>query len=176
LKGTPDDGICIRAFDGNVIIFVDASWGEDILTGRSTTGYVCFMGGPVAWNSTLQRSSARSTMEAEYMALADAVAEAYYLMQFIGELFPKRKVSPAIIYEDNQPCIKLAESHTIHKKAKHIRLRYHFIRDAVNAKDILLIWIPSSKMVADLLTKAPSMTIFKNLQGRLMGHIAISLD
>ena len=84
--------------------------------------------------------------------------------------------TPVVLYEDNQPCIRLAESQTIHKKAKHIRLRYHIVRDAVNARDITVIWIPSNKMVADLLTKAPSKNIFQSLYKKLMGQEPLTLD
>ena len=176
LSGSRDTGITIRAFNGKIVIFTDASWAEDPTTSRSTTGWISFMGGPVSWNSTLQRSAAKSTMEAEYMALADATCEAYYLSQLVSEILPDMKATPVVIYEDNQPCIRLAESQTIHKKAKHIRLRYHIVRDAVNANDITVIWMPSSKMVADLLTKAPSKNVFKCLFQKLMGQEPLTLD
>lgn len=175
LSGSRDTGIIIRAFNGKIVIFADASWAEDPTTSRSTTGWISFMGGPVSWNSTLQRSAAKSTMEAEYMALADATCEAYYLSQLVSEILPDVESTPVVIYEDNQPCIRLAESQTIHKKAKHIRLRYHIVRDAVNSRDITVIWTPSSKMVADLLTKAPSKNIFKCLLPKLVGDEPLTL-
>ena len=39
-------------------------------------------------------------------------------------------------------------------RAKHIEMRYHFVRDAWQAGTILLEYEPTETMVADVLTKA----------------------
>ena len=53
--------------------FPDSSWGDDMATRRSTTGYVFLLNGvAVDWRSRMQPTHALSTTEAEYMAIFHA--------------------------------------------------------------------------------------------------------
>ncbi|GJS68836.1 retrovirus-related pol polyprotein from transposon TNT 1-94 [Tanacetum coccineum] len=55
-------------------------------------GYVFTLAkAPISWKSTLQLTIALSTMEAEYMAMTEAVKEAIWLQGFLGELGIKQK-------------------------------------------------------------------------------------
>jgi hypothetical protein len=49
---------------------------------------------------------------------------------------------------------KLTENSVCHVKSKHIDVRYHFIRDAVKKHPIKILYLPTEKMIADVLTKA----------------------
>jgi heptaprenylglyceryl phosphate synthase len=50
-------------------IFTDSDWAGNELTRRSTTGYVVFAaGGPIAWQSKLQKTVSTSSMQAAYQA------------------------------------------------------------------------------------------------------------
>jgi hypothetical protein len=64
--------------------YVDASYADtDNGKRKSTTGFVfMFGGGAVSWTSYRQRAVARSSTEAEYMALADAGQEAAWRIRW----------------------------------------------------------------------------------------------
>jgi hypothetical protein len=47
-----------------------------------------------------------------------------------------------------------------HGKAKHIEFRYHYIRDMVSQKEVILQHISTSSMVADPLTKPIARDLF----------------
>ena len=55
---------------------------------------------------------------------------------------------------DNQGCIALAKNPKHHSRTKHIDVRHHFIREAIEDKVIELEYCPTEGMVADVLTKA----------------------
>ena len=57
------------------------------------------------------------------------------------------------IYEDNNSCIAIAEGQKSHSGVKHINLRHHFIKDAINDKQVILERKDTSQMTADILTK-----------------------
>jgi hypothetical protein len=134
--------------------FSDADWAGDINTRRSKTGYVVMLNnGAIAWRSQLQTTVALSTMEAEYMAVAEAIKELKWLRQFLTELGHKEEAS-TILQTDNQGAIALAKNPVHHSRAKHIDIRYHFIRDAVQDHTIWLQYVPTADMTADSLTKA----------------------
>ena len=55
---------------------------------------------------------------------------------------------------DNQGCIALAKNPKHHSCTKHIDMKHHFIREAIEDKVIELEYCPTEEMVADVLTKA----------------------
>ncbi|KAL0291556.1 UNVERIFIED_CONTAM: Retrovirus-related Pol polyprotein from transposon TNT 1-94 [Sesamum calycinum] len=63
-----------------VVGYVDSNYAGDLDDRRSTTGYVFTLGGgSICWKSTVQSIVALSTIEAEYMAVAEAAKEALWL-------------------------------------------------------------------------------------------------
>lgn len=57
------------------------------------------------------------------------------------------------VMEDNQGAIALAKNPVAHARTKHIDIRYHYIREALQSGLIDLQYCPTSEMNADLLTK-----------------------
>jgi hypothetical protein len=54
---------------------------------KSTTGWVFTLaGGPISWSSQRQKAVATSTMDAEYVACAEAAKEAMWIRNFINDL------------------------------------------------------------------------------------------
>ena len=53
---------------------------------------------------------------------------------------------------DNQGALKLAENPKFHNRTKYIDIRYHFIRDTLAAGKIVLQYLPTADMVADIMT------------------------
>ena len=73
---------------------------------------------------------ATSSVEAEYVASANATKEAIWLYTLLTELdFPS--TTATMIYADNQGCIALANNPVSHSRAKHIDIRHHFIRECI---------------------------------------------
>ena len=67
------------------------------------------------------------------------------------------------VYEDNQACIKMAEGDGVTKRAKHIDVRYHVTREAIQKGEITLEYISTEEQVADALTKNLGQVKFKKL-------------
>jgi hypothetical protein len=87
LRGTVEMGIEFSGSEFDMHVFSDADWAGDIMTRRSTTGYVVFAGGgPIAWQSRLQTTVATSSMESEYMALYGGMQELVWLRGVSKEL------------------------------------------------------------------------------------------
>ena len=68
---------------------------------------------------------------------------------------------------DNQGAIALAKDNKFHSRTKHIDLRYHFIREAVEARKIKMKYIPTSENVADIFTKPLARPKFVEFVGML---------
>ena len=153
LQGTSDWGILFDPKDDTLVGYSDADWAGDIDSRRSTTGYLFTIGGvPVSWKSKKQATVALSTAEAEYMALSAATQEVSWLRKFLAN-FNFSLSESTVIFEDNQGCIALAKNPVSHDRTKHIDIRYHFIREQIEAKTIDVRYLPTEDMLADLLTK-----------------------
>ncbi|KAJ9546579.1 hypothetical protein OSB04_019122 [Centaurea solstitialis] len=70
-----------------------------------------------------------------------------------GKLDYGFKLSKIPIYCDNTSAIAIANNPVLHSKTKHIKIRYHFIRDHVMNGDVELYFIPTEYQLADLFTK-----------------------
>ncbi|ODQ69604.1 hypothetical protein LIPSTDRAFT_32455, partial [Lipomyces starkeyi NRRL Y-11557] len=147
--------------------YCDANWAGDLDTTRSTSGYLFrITTGTITWNSKRQTSVALSTAEAEYMALSEAATEALYLRQLLRELHYSQLV-PTVIYENNQSYISMAYNPTFHARSKHIDIRYHFIRERIESKEVALVHKPTEDMLADVFTKALARERFQRLRSGL---------
>ncbi len=57
------------------------------------------------------------------------------------------------------------------KRTRDINIRYFFITDRVNMKEISIGWCPAKKMVADFMTKPLQGSHFRNLRDYIMGRV-----
>ena len=189
LSGTRDCGIIYgrkttEIPHGPCVGYVDADWGGDLDRRRSRTGFIYYSwGGPVSWSSIMQDSSALSSCEAEYMAACEATKEAIWLRRLFkdlgyndvsiktsGTLTEKEYEGhlPLTIFEDNKGTICLSKNPVLHKRTKHIEIRYHFVRDRVLDGSVKLEYCPSEKNIADLLTKAINRKQFLALRDKII--------
>eukprot|EP00253_Pinus_taeda_P019611 PITA_19611 len=160
LRGTSDYGLCYQGRPGldrvlDIHGFVDADWARDLDQRRSTSGYVFnLFGGAVSWMSKKQSVVALSTTEAEYMAATHASKEAVWLQRLCSSM---GLVQGAIRIDcDSQSAIFLAKNPAYHSMTKHIDVQYHFVRDMIEDKKVLLVKVDTLKNTADALTKSVS--------------------
>ena len=137
LQGTASLGIQFGGPDFSLHGYSDANFTTPSSNGKSVSGYCFFLcGGVISYRSKLQTTVAKSTAEAEYVALGAASAEALYLQQLLQELGISVD-KPTIIGEDNQACLSIATTTMTSFRTRHIRVEFHFIRDAIQRGDIL---------------------------------------
>jgi hypothetical protein len=171
LRGTSKMKITYDGAGGTTLEgYVDASWADAEHDRRSTTGWLFMVGGNlVSWGTYVQRVVARSTAEAEYMAASDAAQEVVWLRRLLAELDTPQE-GATTVYEDNQGCIAMAGKEDVSKRTKHIDVRYHYVREQVEAEVMALTWVPSAEQIADILTKPLPRTQFRNLRARMGMH------
>ena len=112
-----------------------------------------YRGSPITWSSRRQATVSTSTVEAEYVAVAEAAKEAVWLRNLLGELGLEQR-GPTPLHCDNQGSIRLAGQPTTHSRTKHIDIKHHLIRELVDTGKIGLLYISSAEQKADILTKS----------------------
>ena len=158
VKGTMNLGITYGGTDINnkdvLSMYVDADWANSVDDRKSVTGFVSILNnGPVSWRSTIQRSTAKSSTEAEYYALSEACDEAVWLRKLLRGIKHEQKKA-TVIFEDNKSCVNLATNPLSHKRTKHIETRYHYLRDIINKGEAVLEYIKGTLNPADIFTKS----------------------
>lgn len=164
LKTTKSYCLTYTKDDLDIVGYVDADWASNAVDRRSYTGF-CFKlsGAVISHECRKQQTVALSSTEAEYMGVCEASKEAIFLKNVMLFLTGK-EVGPIVLYNDNQSAKKLTENCMFYKRSKHIDVRFHFIREAVANNLVKIVYLPTTCMPADILTKSlPSVKHYKFL-------------
>ncbi|KAL6177637.1 hypothetical protein ACLB2K_049162 [Fragaria x ananassa] len=106
------------------------------------------------------RMAAIYTAKTEYMAVTEGAKEAIWLCGLLEDLGLVQDYVD--IHCDGQSVIHLAENQVTHARTKHIRVRYHKIRQMVEDGDIQLLKIGTEDNPVNMLTKAVPLSKFKH--------------
>ncbi|MCO5562737.1 hypothetical protein L7F22_016369 [Adiantum nelumboides] len=138
LKATKNMCICYGSQELSVMGYTDSDYAGDLDNKRSTSGYVFIMAeGVVSWRSRLQTCVTQSTTEVEYVAASEACKEAIWLGRLVTDLGIKEE-TPSF-HCDSQSAIQLTRNPVYHSKAKHVDVKYHFIKKMVEDKQVQLV-------------------------------------
>jgi hypothetical protein len=68
---------------------------------------------------------------------------------------------------DNTSAISVAKNPVSHKRMKHLKVRYRFLRDHVKNEDIKMRYIDTERQLSDLFTKPFDASRFATLRGEI---------
>jgi hypothetical protein len=112
---------------------------------------------------------AKSSCEAELIAVnkvGDYVEWAIQLMEELG--YPQD--GPVVIDQDNKCTMDILRMGTgSFKRAKHIKVRYFWLKQLIDEGSVMLRYVPTAEMVSDIMTKPVVGSKFKYLVGKLLG-------
>jgi len=168
LRHTKNYGITLQCDNIiSILAYIDASHGvHDNL--RSHTGSVVTMGkGPVYAKSSSQKINTKSSTESELVGLSDSVGQVIWARNFlIGQGYD---VQAATIYQDNKSTIQLViNGKSNSERTKHIAMRYFFIKDRIDKKEINVKYLETENMISDILTKPLQGNLFRKLRDILL--------
>ena len=92
---------------------------------------------------------------------AKCVQDVLYLRQLLRELDIGACLNDAsVVYVDNRTAKACAEMESTSTKMRHVDIKYHFVRDHVDKKDVRVDWIQSADNVSDIFTKPLASRLF----------------
>ena len=168
IRGTLQFGLHIRrSLANDIVAYSDADWAGCPDTRRSTSGYCVYFGDNlVAWSSKRQHTVSRSSAEAEYRGIANAVSESCWLRQLLLELGrPPRRAT--IVYCDNVSAMYMSSNPVQHQRTKHVEIDLHFVRDKVQLGEVKVLHVPSQVQFADIFTKGLPHVLFSDFRTSL---------
>ncbi|GKD59249.1 ribonuclease H-like domain-containing protein [Tanacetum coccineum] len=128
-----------------------------LATRLSTSGYCVFLGANLlSWSSKRQETLSRSSAEAEYRGVANAVAETSWVRNLLCELHTPISTA-TLVYCDNISAVYMSANPVQQQRTKHIEIDTHFVRDKVAAGHVRILHVPSRFQYADIFTKGTSL-------------------
>lgn len=109
---------------------------------------------PISWRTTKQKCVSLSTMEAEYVSMAEAAKELLWIGNVLKEceIFGLN-ISETKIFCDNQAAINFSNSPVENHRTKHIDVRFHFLRNLIFDKVFEIQYVNTKLNKADCFTK-----------------------
>ena len=121
--------------------------------------------------STKQKLNTRSSTESELVGVDDMIPIICWTRYFL--LSQGYGIIEKLLLQDNRSSILLERNGRASsgKRTRHINIRYYFISDRVNMKEISIDWCPTKKMVADYMSKPLQGSLFRELRDYIMGRV-----
>ncbi|GJT91849.1 ribonuclease H-like domain-containing protein [Tanacetum coccineum] len=168
VRGTLSYGLQLySSTTSSLVAYSDADWAGCPTTRRSTSGYCVFLGNNLlSWSSKRQFTLSRSSAEAEYRGVANAVAETCWLRNLLRELHTPLATA-TLVYCDNVSAVYLSSNPVQHQRTKHIEIDIHFVRDLVATGAIRVLHVPSRYQYADIFTKGLPTSLFDEFRTSL---------
>lgn len=136
-------------------------------TKRSTSGYAVYLGeNLISWSSKRQQTVARSSAEAEYKLIANALAETCFLRNLLLELHFSIRMANSV-FCDNISSVYLSTNPLKHQRTKHIEIDLHFVREKVALGQVKVIHVPSPLRYAEIFTKVLPTSLFTDFRSSL---------
>jgi hypothetical protein len=108
----------------------------------------------------------RSSAEAEYRAVAHVVAESCWIRNLLQEL--SRPINRStVVYCDNVSAVYLSINPVQHRRAKHIEIDIHFVRDKVQVGEVHVLHVPTASQYAVIFTKGLPSSAFIEFRSSL---------
>ena len=176
LNQTIDDVRVIAADDLSALFtWIDAAYAVHPNM-RSHTGGTMSMGlGVIHCKSSKQKLNTKSSTEAEVVGTSDYVPYNIHMAMFMKHQGYELKTN--ILYQDNQSAIKMETNgrNSCTGNSRHVDIRYFFVKDRVDKKELQIEYCPTQQMLADYFTKPLQGTLFRNMRRIIMGwdHISI---
>ncbi len=141
----------IQISEDTTVTFIDSSWNDCVVTGRSTGGNISLtQGGSGDYSSHLPVPVAMSSGEAEYTSAAVACMKASHLrmlvydLRFLGSTSydgDNLKYEPSRIIVDNEAAISMAKCNKDTAGNRHVARRYHYVRQGTTLNEHVFEWI-----------------------------------
>ncbi|XP_015162957.1 uncharacterized mitochondrial protein AtMg00810-like [Solanum tuberosum] len=168
LKETASLGLrIIHSSDSNLYMYVDADWAANPNDRISTSGYILFFGpNPVSWSLKKQCVVARSSTEAEYKFVANALAELTWVRNLLHKLHVTISKTPTI-YCDNVRVTYLSHNPVFHTRMKHVVVDFAYVRDQVQDHRVHVTHTHACDQLADTFTKPLPKSAFTRCRSKL---------
>jgi hypothetical protein len=154
LRATPDMALTLEGDDAHIVKWwVDASFAVHTDMKSHTGGTMSLGKGSVYSTSTRQKINTKSSTEAELVGVDDVMPLILWTRYFLDA--QGYDVKENKVFQDNQSAILLEKNgrRSSSRRTRHINIRYFFVTDRMQSKELTVEYCPTGDMLADMFTK-----------------------
>ncbi|CAL9010760.1 unnamed protein product, partial [Prunus brigantina] len=157
IQGTIDYGIeYVIGKSALLVGYCDSDWSGSEEDMKRTSGYAFSFGsGAFSWASVKQHT---------------------VWLRFVLEDFGEEQTAATTVFCDNTSAITMAKNPVFHQRSKHIKRKFHFIRDAIQEGVIELLYCKGEEQIANIFSKALPKDRFSYLRSMLGVKSASTLE
>ncbi len=177
LKSTHELPLVLGAQNTGVLHwYIDASFAVHPNMQGHTGGVLTLGTGAPVVTLTKQKLNTRSSTISQVVGVDDMIPQILWTRLFMQE--QGIKVTDNILYQDSKSAILLEKNGqaSSSKRTKHIKIWYYYVADRIEKGDLSVVWCPTSKMIADFLTKPLQGKVFQQFRNALMGAAPMWYD
>ena len=154
--------------DGVMTWWVDASYAVHNDMKGHTGGTLSLGHGSIYSSSTKQKLVSQSSTEANLIGVYDILAQLVWTSNFMWA--QRMNLWKVVLMQDNTSTILLENNGCASstKRTKHIDIRYFYVKEKVDSKDVVVEYCPTEHMRADFFTKPLHANLFKWLWSQIM--------
>jgi hypothetical protein len=162
--------------EGMLMWYVNASSAVHLNRRRHTGGGMTMGRNFPISVSTKQNLNTKSSTESELVGIDNMMPIILWTCYVL--LSQGYGVIKNLLLQDNKSLVLLERNGKASsgKCTRHINIRYFFITDPVNMKELTIKWCPTKQMVADFMTKLIQGSHFKHLRDYIMGRVCSSMS
>ena len=156
LKGTVDLRITLSASNATTTGLslkwhIDAAFAVHLDYKSHSGGNLTLGKGSINTISTKQKLNTKSSTESELVAVDDLSMHVLWTRHFV--MAQGYKVEENTVYQDNKSAILLEKNgiRSMGKRSRHINIRYFFIKDRYDKKELTIEYCPTDEMIGDFL-------------------------
>jgi hypothetical protein len=154
LRGTKKLPLILSANGSGILKWwIDASFAvHPNMRGHTGGGLSLGRGFPIV-TSTKQKLNTRSSTETEVVGVDDCMPSVLWTRYFMEA--QGYGILENIVFQDNKSAILMEKNGkaSSSKRTKHINIRYYFVTDRIQKKDLTVEWCPTGDMIGDYMTK-----------------------
>ena len=157
--------------------FCDSSHADELSSSRSTGGYFFFLRrgqGCICSKSGQSPDVALSSTEAETIWACSAATQGAFIKQFLDELKIFGETSFELM-EDSQPAINAQKKNVSQSRFRHIKIKWHYIRQLLSEGWCKMVKINTKDQIADIATKILAVDTIRYFSKVVLGSIDQSL-
>jgi hypothetical protein len=142
-------------------VFCDSDWSGNSKARISVTGFILYlMNVPVCLQSKSQKGVTLSSIEAEYVAMSEALKGVKFFYYFLCDIGIEVDL-PIIVKMDNVGAMFMAQNISSGVRTRHVNTRYHFVRENLEEGIIKIEFVKSVENDSDIFTKNVTQEIYK---------------
>ena len=150
--------------------FVDAAYAVHPDMKSHTGGGISMGYGMLHCKSSKQKLNTKSSTEAELVGVGEYLPYNIWLVNFLK--VQGYDLTSNTLYQDNQSAIRMERNgrNSCTGNSRHVDIKYFFVKDRIDRKEVFVQYCPTHKMLADYFTKPLQGALFRYMRDIVMGH------